>query len=265
MPCEVITTEVNTKTQFDKQYSLTKIITIWVASVLPMPILAFVITPLLIPKIPLHPGIVYWMAIIVGLIWQFILSIIILKSDGYELKWSIIRMRMRYQKPRNPKTGKSSYWLFLWVIPFILLSGILQMVHLPDIESKIFPFINDLPQYDVLALATPEYKGAWWLLGLLLISHLFNYFLGEEFLYRGILLPKMNKVFGKLDWFANGVLFGLYHLHKPHMFITSALVSGILFSLPSKWFQSSWMATIIHGIEGIFFLVLVLGIILGLG
>jgi hypothetical protein len=31
----------------------------------------------------------------------------------------------------------------------------------------------------------------------------------------GMLLPKMEGVFGKWSWVANGVLFGFYHLHQP--------------------------------------------------
>jgi hypothetical protein len=42
-----------------------------------------------------------------------------------------------------------------------------------------------------------------------------NYLYGEEFLFRGLLLPRMHRVFGKWDWLANSVLFGLYHVHKP--------------------------------------------------
>jgi membrane protease YdiL (CAAX protease family) len=43
----------------------------------------------------------------------------------------------------------------------------------------------------------------------------FNSFLGEELLFRGVLLPRMNAVFGRWDWLANGVVFGAYHLHQP--------------------------------------------------
>jgi membrane protease YdiL (CAAX protease family) len=93
---------------------------------------------------------------------------------------------------------------------------------------------------------------------------LFNYFLGEEFMYRGILLPKMNGVFGKLDWFANGILFGLYHLHKPQVILSTALLFGFIFAFPSALFKSSWMAFIIHGLEGLLGLAIVLSVILGL-
>lgn len=257
---------LSSATPIDEQYTLKKILIIWILSAVPMAILAFVITPILIPIIDLPPLIVYWMAIIVGLIWQFVLSIIILKNEGYDIKWSSINNRMKYQKPQNPKTGKSSNWLFLWVIPFILLSALLQsgVVGFPDLDSVVAPFIKGLPQYDLSGLTTSEYKGAWWILGLFLITMVFNYFLGEEFLYRGILLPRMNGVFGKWDWFANGVLFGFYHLHKPQIIISTALLFGFVFSFPSKRFQSSWMAFIIHGLEGLLGLIIVLGVILGM-
>jgi hypothetical protein len=43
----------------------------------------------------------------------------------------------------------------------------------------------------------------------------FNTVLGEELLFRGLLLPRTQGVFGRWDWAANGILFALYHLHTP--------------------------------------------------
>jgi membrane protease YdiL (CAAX protease family) len=264
MKKEDVNSILSASSSLDEQYTLKKILIIWILSALPMAILAFVITPILIPIIDLPPLIIYWLAIIFGLIWQFFLSIIILKKEGHDVSWFTIQKRMKFQKPRNPTSGKSNNWLFLWVIPFILLSGFLQSgVGFPDLDSIAVPFIKNLPQYDLSKLATPEYKGAWWILGLFLITFLFNYFLGEEFLYRGILLPKMNGVFGKWDWVANGVLFGFYHLHKPQIIISTALLFGFIFAFPSKRFQSSWMAVIIHGVEGLLGLIIVFKVILG--
>ena len=265
MQKENVSSILSSSNPLDEQYTLKKILIIWILSAVPMSILAFVITPILIPILDLSPLIVYWIAMIVGLIWQFVLSMIILKNDGHDLKWSTIKKRLKYQKPRSPRTGESNNWLLLWTIPFILLSGLIQSgVGFPDLDSIIVPFIQNLPQYELSGLATPEYKGAWWILALFLITMLYNYFLGEEFLYRGILLPKMNGVFGKWDWFANGVMFGLYHLHKPQIIISTALLFGFVFAFPSKHFHSSWMAVIIHGVEGLLGLIIVLGVILGM-
>jgi membrane protease YdiL (CAAX protease family) len=247
------------------QYSLKKILVIWLLSAAPMALLAFVVTPLLIPIVNVPPLIVYWIAIIVGLAWQFILSLLVLKMDGHELKWSVVKSRMWYGKPRNPANGRISNWLFLWTIPFILLNALISSgIGFPDIDRITAPLYQQLPQYDLSSLAAAEYKGAWWILGLFLLTMIFNYFLGEEFLYRGILLPKMRGVFGRWDWFANGILFGFYHLHKPHVILSTALLYGFVFAFPSRYFQSNWMAVIIHGLEGVLGLVIVLAVILGL-
>lgn len=256
--------EPNRNMSPDKQYSLQKILIIWILSALPMAILAFVITPSLIPLFDFPPMIIYWFAINLGLIWQFVLSIIILKKDGYTISWSSIKKRLWFQKPQDPKTGKASNWLFLWVIPFILLNAIVSSgIGFPDLDRIAGPLIKNIAQYDLSKLASPEFKGEWWIFAVFILTMVFNYFLGEEFLYRGILLPKMNGVFGKWDWFANGVLFGFYHLHKPQVIISTALVFGFIFAFPTKRFQSTWMAVIIHGLEGLLGLVIVLKVVLG--
>lgn len=253
-------------TQIDSQYSLTKILIIWALSAIPMGVLAFVITPIVVTATNWSPLIVYWIAVIIGLVWQFILSLIILKRDGHQLNWQTIATRMKYQKPTHPKTGKSNYWLLLWTVPFILISTLLQsgVIGFPNVDDWMTPLIQNLPKYDLSSLATNEYKGAWWILVLFILTSIFNYFLGEEFIYRGILLPRMKGVFGKWDWFFNGILFGFYHLHKPQVILSTALYFGLVFALPSKLFQSSWMAVIVHGLEGLLGIILILGIILGL-
>src|SRR6185295_6000080 len=54
--------------------------------------------------------------------------------------------------------------------------------------------------------------GAFGWYALILVMFLFNTVLGEELLFRGYLLPRMNGAFGRVDWLANGILFAAYHL-----------------------------------------------------
>jgi membrane protease YdiL (CAAX protease family) len=126
-----------------------------------------------------------------------------------------------------------------------------------------FPFIADLPVLDIEDLATPDYIGAWWLMGVAIFSSIFNYFLGEDLLFRGILLPKMQGAFGKWDWVANAVLFALYHLHKPTLML-GFILGGMAWTLPARYFRSIWFPIILHGIEGIVLLVMVFAIVSGL-
>jgi membrane protease YdiL (CAAX protease family) len=85
--------------------------------------------------------------------------------------------------------------------------------------------------------------------------------LGEELLFRGLLLPRMRDAFGRGDWVANGVLFAVYHLHQPWD-IPITLVDIIALSYPSRRFQSAWMGIIVHSTQSVVILIVVLTLVL---
>ena len=228
-----------------------------------MALLAWVVTPMIAPRFTVNPGFVFWILMLLGLAWQCVVALYLVRKEEGDLRWETLKNRLRLGKPQDPKTGKARSILFLWIIPFIMIRFLLLELPLPDLESMLFPFLKNLPEYAMQDLATPEYKGAWWLFGLMLLHLPLNYIIGEEFLFRGILLPKMQGVFGRWDWFANGVLFAFYHLHRPNGIFWSALWIGFVFSYPAKRFRCTWMSVMIHGVEGLFFLFIVSGIVLG--
>jgi membrane protease YdiL (CAAX protease family) len=248
------------------QYSLWQILGIWALVALPMALLAWVVAPAIIPYSPLHPGITYWLLMIAGMGWQYIVSLAIIYSELGTLRWSAIRQRTWLQTPRDPKTGQPNPRLFWWLLPPLLFAALVGWglsSYLDAPMAWLYPGLQ-MPDFaDISHLANPQFAGQWWLLGVALESSIFNYFLGEEFLFRGILLPKMQRVFGKYDWVANAVLFGLYHLHKPWM-IPSLIVGSLGITWPARRFRSNWMAIVVHGVEGIFLLVMILAVILGL-
>ena len=130
---------------------------------------------------------------------------------------------------------------------------------------KLFPVLTPPSYTDTSALASPEFVGQWWLLGVVLISNAFNYFLGEEFLFRGVLLPKMEGVFGKWDWLANVVLFAAYHLHLPFAILPNIVLLIIApYIWASKHFRSNWFSVIVHGVGGVFMFVVVLLVVSGM-
>jgi len=82
---------------------------------------------------------------IIGLFWQFVLSLIIVYQENGDVKWHTIKKRIWYNKPLDPNTGEYSNRLFLWVIPFIALSFALMFIPFPDFIGSVFPFVKDLP------------------------------------------------------------------------------------------------------------------------
>ena len=254
-------------TQSNDQYSLAKILGIWAIVSLPLVLLTRVVVPLIVPYVNMHPGIVFWWIMILGMAWQFVVSMWIVYREEGDVRWATIRRRFWLNTPRDPHTDEPRAKLFWWLVPAFLfyLVATLLTPYLNAPLAWLFPSLTAAPNSDIGALAgSTEFVGAWWLLGVALVSNALNYFLGEEFLFRGVLLPKMKGVFGRWDWVANAVLFGLYHLHYAPG-IPSLIVGGLAFSWPARRFRSNWMAIILHGIEGIFLFVAIFMVVSGLG
>ena len=230
-----------------------------------MPVLAFIIAPALSPRLNMQPVIVTWLLMIGGMVWQFVVSLWIVYRELGTLRWSAIRERTWLNKPRDPKTGAPKAKLFWWLVPAFLYVFLIELGIGDFLDSAVvslFPFLSTLPDLDLEQIMVPEYVGAWWLVGLALVSSSFNYFLGEEFLFRGVLLPKMRGVFGKWDWVANAALFGLYHLHRPSG-IPKTILSSLAYTWPSRSFRSNWFALVLHGIEVFLVIIPVLAVVTG--
>jgi CAAX protease family protein len=248
------------------QYTLWQILGIWLAGAAPMWILSWVVAPVIIPHSPLHPAMTYWLLMIEGMAWQFVLSLVIVYRELGTLRWNLICKRTWLQVPRDPKTEKPNPKLFWWLVPAIVFYGLVGFGLARYLDAPVgwlFPNLHPAAYQDTNQLAALNLKGQWWLLGIAVASTLFNHFLGEEFLFRGVLLPKMQGAFGKYDWLANAILFGLYHMHKPWGIPTN-IVQSLAQTLPAKRFRSNWMAIAVHGTEGILMLVGVLTLILGM-
>lgn len=253
------------------QYSLRKILLVWAAAAIPMALLGWVVAPALAAD-PQNPGFERQAVLAVGLVWQFVLVMILLYQEAGNLRWSTIKQRLWLQTPRSPRTGQPRGHLWWWLIPFVLLIALfdLQLKGIIDhLWVSVIPFLKELPIFDMNSgLATPAARaslaGAWDVWGLFVISALFNTVLGEELLFRGLLLPRMAGVFGKKDWLANGLLFGLYHLHQPWGILTSAVDGALCYALPSRVFRSTWFGIIVHSGQSIYLAILILGLVLGL-
>ena len=249
----------------EEQYSLAKILSIWAVVSLPMPILAFVVAPALYSSVDLLPGIVYWNLMILGMMWQFVVSLFIVYRELGTLRWSAIRERTWLTTPRDPQTGKSQAGAFLVARAGIFvcrlrhfwygqLSGVGDGMALSCTYAvaKPQPGRTEYPRTDRSMVAGSSGNRE---LSLQL-------FFGEEFLFRGVLLPKMQGAFGKWDWVANAVLFGAYHLHKP-LGIPSIILSSLAYTWTSRRFRSNWFAVVLHGFEGVFVLIPVLAVVTG--
>jgi membrane protease YdiL (CAAX protease family) len=248
------------------QYTLGKILGIWASAALPMGLITWVVMPLLIPLVDMEPGFLSLILMTLGLVWQGVLAYIILRREVKPFTWENIKARLWLYTPTNPKTGVRSNRLYLWTILLVVLSqayytfGVLD--RLDELWVKTFPFLAPHPYMVIENIAEPA-VGQWWLLGLFAVLVVFNYLLGEELIFRGILLPKMNGVFGKWDFIANGILFTTYHLHEPSGWPSTLFIDWI-YPWAAKRFKSYWVAVILHAADALFMIVVVTMAIMGL-
>ena len=262
-------------TDMGEQYSLAKILGIWALAAIPMGMLSWIVFPALSPDSgsdPLGAGVTRLVLLTVGLIWLFVLSMIIVRMEEGDLRWATVKRRLRLNTPRDPRTGVTRRRLWLWAIPFLIATVVWELALTSFVDGlwvSVFPFFAEPPGYSLGAVLESQeildrLVGAWGFFGLFVVNAVFNTILGEEFLFRGVLLPKMEGVFGRWSWLANGVLHGIYHVHQPWGIPGSVISGAFLYAFPSWRFRSAWMGIIVHSAQSVFFSFLILGIVLGL-
>jgi membrane protease YdiL (CAAX protease family) len=253
------------------QYSLGKIILIWVAAAAPMGILGWVVAPPLAQGSS-SPGTVRLAILAIGLVWQFALVMLLLAREGSALRWSEIKQRLWLLKPSADEGASPRGRLWWWIVPAFLLTALFELQvggAIDQLWVGLFPRFAEPTSFSMAGfLESPQARaglvGAWGFLLLYVVQAIFNTVIGEELLFRGLLLPRMAGAFGKWDWVANGVLFGFYHWHQPWVMLSAAIEGALLFAYPTRRFKSAWFGIIAHSGQSFYFALLLVGLVLGL-
>jgi uncharacterized protein len=242
-----------------RQFSRAGVAAVWAAAAVPMGLLAWVAAPALAGAgaSPRRFAISLIFALTAGLIWQFVLVMLIVWREQRSLRWAVLR-RALWLEPPAGTGGRRGGRLWLWLIPCVLGFAAVSMVPAGPLAG---PVNQDFGSFLGSAAGKAAFHGDWGLFALVLVMLVFNTVLGEELLFRGLLLPRMRGVFGRADWIANAVLFGLYHLHQPWS-IPGSVAVGMLTAYPARRFHSAWMGIAVHSAQSVFFAALLLTIVL---
>lgn len=237
------------------QYTLAGVLGTWAAAALPMAALFWGIGPLLAHT--LHGPTALTRALILvataGLAWQFLLVLILVHREQGSLRWPVLKDALWLHAPRSPRTGRRGRWAWLVVIPLILGFGVEEELQLRPPEGRnMGAFLFSDAGHTFLS-------GNWGWFSILAAMVVLNTVLGEELLFRGLLLPRMQGVFGRWDWAANGALFAFYHLHEPWA-IPWTLLDAFLLAYPSKRYNSALIGIAVHSAQS----VLIVGVVLAL-
>lgn len=217
--------------------------------------------PALLLWIATHYGIdyVYWFLgvnellgwVITGgfvFILLFITALVGIKKEGFGLTISSIKKRFRL----NPMTKLDWEWTFLG-FTFVLVSSAV-------IVYFKYTLIHSIHAAPAFLQIRPLQPNEIWILGLWLVTFFFN-ILGEEFLWRGYILPRQQLQAGKYAWLVNGSLWTIFHLSFGIEQIINIL--PLLFVIPYvvQRRNNTWIGIIIHAaVNGPAFILITTGV-----
>jgi membrane protease YdiL (CAAX protease family) len=240
-----------------KQFSLAGVIGTWAAAALPMAVLAWVIAPWLAHRFdgPTAVPRALILSVTIGLVWQFLLVMFLVYREQRSLRWRVLKDALWLHAPTRPKTGRRGGKAWLVLIPLVFALAAEEL--LPTLPT---PANRDLGLFLSSDVGQTFMSGNWVWFAILFASFLFNTVLGEELLFRGLLLPRMQGVFGRWDWAGNGVLFALYHLHVPWV-IPQTFVDTVV-PYAAKRYRSAVVGIAAHSVQSVFFTVVTLVLVL---
>jgi len=211
-------------------------------------------TNLLIPylsKVTGQETILFWFIVAGAGIFTplIILGLIILRKEGFQINRETITSRLRFRK----LTRSDLIWTLIGFIAIAVLSGLIMKL-LEFIVGKFDPS----PKFMTFE---PLTKGRYWLLLIWAPYWILN-ILGEEFIWRGVMLPRQELAFGKYTWIIHGFGWGLFHVAFGWKLLITLIPLIFIQSYVVQKTKNSWTGVILHGgINGPSFIAICFGLI----
>ncbi len=177
-----------------------------------------------------------------------IASYIFIKRERHSFTRVLWTDRLRFRKITRSD--------LLWSIGGIIAIGILS-ASIMEILKALFGEMQSQPPFMAFE---PLSGGRYWILAMWFPYWLLN-IMGEEIFWRGVLLPRQEKAFGKQTWLVHGSCWAIFHLAFGWMLFLTML--PILFgqSYVVCRTRNSYTGVIIHAvINGPSFVLIALGV-----
>jgi membrane protease YdiL (CAAX protease family) len=153
-------------------------------------------------------------------------------------------------------SGRRGGRLWWWAVAATVTVGVIEFAGIdpaPPVSRNMGKFLASPDGHATL-------HGNWGFFAIVVAMAVFNTVLGEELLFRGVLLPRMSGAFGRADWAVNGVIFGLYHLHQPWSMPT-AILGGLVQAYGTRRLRSAWIGIIAHSAQSVLIISLTLAVV----
>src|SRR5215218_1004748 len=114
------------------QYRHRAILAVWAAAALPMAALAWLVAPVVADQLsgegnlPMVKALT--VCLMVGLIWQFVLVMALVRHEQRSLRWSTLREALWLRSPRSPRSGRIGGTIWLVLIPLVLAFAMASLI-----------------------------------------------------------------------------------------------------------------------------------------
>lgn len=177
-------------------------------------------------------------------------SLVAYKLEGNSFELSQFSHRYRLHRIR----GREWFWFFALLISFaIALAGLgmwgKKLSSLPTLSMPA-AFPTELDPSNPEGMVPGEFmgvvlRGQWWIVVVYFFGWVIN-ILGEEFWFRGYMLPRQEVAYGKWAWSLHGLVWTLNHLFQvwtlvilfPYAFVWSYIIQRG---------KNTWIPIIAHG------------------
>jgi len=171
----------------------------------------------------------------------FILTLVLMKIDGFILNKKNILRRLRIKKMKS----KDWAWIFGGLlIAALLAGGIAYFLTILPLGITLSD-LKDISPIEASSLVGMER----FLLLLLPVFFFFNY-VGEEILWRGYILPRQELTFGGYAWLINGLLHVIFHIGFGIIAMIIAIPIFLMISFVAYKTKNTTTAIIIHALIG---------------
>ena len=206
------------------------------------------ITPLL-----LESGIPFFVAYLIffhiPLFLLLITALIMYRSEGNNWNWQEFKERMYLRRMKGMDWLWAIGLFFFGMLAYAFLQPVIkEMAHIsffspPDFFPAGFnPNKEGIPGY----MMDYRLSGQYWVI----ISYLFAWItniLGEELLFRGIILPRQIKKYGKFGWIYHGLLWGSWHFFaKWNLVFVFPLAFAFSYTIYKR--KNLWITIFVHGL-----------------
>lgn len=206
---------------------------------IPAAVLMYCLSKYLIPYLSETTGqetILFWFIVAgIGIFTPLIITaILILRTEGYKISKSTWIERLRFRKI----TKLDLVWSFVGLILVGIFSGlIIKLLEL---------IVGQFDHSPAFMSFEPLTKGRYWLLLVWAPYWILN-ILGEEFLWRGVMLPRQEIVFGKYTWIIHGFGWGLFHVAFGWQLLITLIPLIFIQSYIVQKTKNTWIGVIMHG------------------